>query len=53
MINKIFIIIISLFLLQNISNFTYAVDPNEIMINKKHEERARNISRKIKQSYNK
>ncbi len=48
MINKIFIIIISLFLLQNISNFTYAVDPNEIMINKKHEERARNISKNIR-----
>ena len=48
MINKIFIIIISLFLLQNISNFTYAVDPNEIMINKKYEKRARNISKNIR-----
>ena len=48
MINKIFIIIISICLIQFFSNNSYTVEPNEILKNPKQELRARNISKNIR-----
>ena len=48
MINKIFIIIISIFLIQFFSNNSYTVEPDEILQNQKQELRARNISKNIR-----
>ena len=48
MINKIFIIIISISLIQFFSNNSYAVEPDEILKNQKQELRARNISKNIR-----
>ena len=48
MINKIFIIIISICLIQFFSNNLYTVEPEEILVNQKEELRARNISKKIR-----
>ena len=48
MINKIFIIIISIFLIQFFSNNSYTVEPDEILQNQKQEFRARNISKNIR-----
>ena len=48
MANKTFIIIISVCLIQFFSNNSYAVDPDEVLENKKQELRARNISKKIR-----
>ena len=48
MINKIFIIIISICLIQFFSNNSYAVEPDEILKNQKQELRARNISKNIR-----
>ena len=41
-------IILTLCLMQLISNFTYAVEPDEILKNPKYELRARNISKNIR-----
>ena len=41
-------IILTLGLIQLISNFTYAVEPDEILKNPKYELRARNISKNIR-----
>ena len=46
--NKNFIIIITFFLIQLFYNNCYAVEPNEILENKSHELRARNISKNIR-----
>ena len=48
MINKTFIIIISIFLIQFLSNNSYTVEPDEILQNQKQELRARNISKNIR-----
>ena len=48
MINKIFIIIISICFVQFFSNNLYTVEPEEILVNQKEELRARNISKKIR-----
>ena len=41
------ILFISIVLLLT-SSFSYSVEPNEILVNQKHEERARNISKNIR-----
>jgi len=48
MINKTFIIIISICLIQFFSNNSYAVEPDEVLENQKQELRARNISKNIR-----
>ena len=48
MIKKTFIIFLSIFLIQFFSSNSYAVEPNEILENKKQEFRARNISKNIR-----
>ena len=48
MIKKTFIIFLSIFLIQFFSSNSYAVEPNEILENQKHEFRARNISKNIR-----
>ena len=48
MINKTFIIIISICLIQLFSNNSYTVEPDEILQNQKQEFRARNISKNIR-----
>ena len=45
---KFTLIIIAIFLTKLISNFSYAVEPNEILKNPKYESRARNISKNIR-----
>ena len=42
------LIIIAIFLTKLISNFSYAVEPDEILKNSKYESRARNISKNIR-----
>ena len=48
MINKTFIIIISICVIQFFSNNSYTVEPDEILENQKQELRARNISKNIR-----
>ena len=48
MINKTFIIVISIFLIQFFSNNSYTVEPDEVLENQKQELRARNISKNIR-----
>ena len=48
MINKTFIIIISICLIQFFSNNSYAVEPDEILENQRQELRGRNISKNIR-----
>ena len=48
MVKKIFIVILSICLIQFFSNNSYAVEPNEILENQKQELRARNISKNIR-----
>ena len=48
MINKTFIIIISICLIQFFSDNSYTVEPDEILENQKQELRARNISKNIR-----
>ena len=48
MINKTFIILLSICLIQFFSNNSYAVEPNEILKSQKQELRARNISKNIR-----
>ena len=48
MLNKTFIIIISICLTQFFSNNSYTVEPEEILENQKQELRARNISKNIR-----
>ena len=48
MIKKIFILIISVTCIQFFLNFSYAIDPEEILKNSKQETRARNISKNIR-----
>ena len=48
MIKKIFILIISVISIQFYLNFSYAIDPEEILRNSKQETRARNISKNIR-----
>ena len=48
MINKTFVIIISICLIQLFSNNSYTVEPDEVLENKKQELRARNISKNIR-----
>ena len=48
MINKTFIIIASIFLIQFFSNNSYTVEPDEILQNQKQELRARDISKNIR-----
>ena len=48
MINKTFIIIISICLIHFFSNNSYTVEPDEVLENKKQELRARNISENIR-----
>ena len=48
MIKKIFILIISVICIQFFLNFSYAIDPEEILKNSKQETRARNISKNIR-----
>jgi len=45
---KFILIIIIVYLAQLISNFSYAVEPDEILKNSKYESRARNISKNIR-----
>jgi len=45
---KFILIIITLCLMQLISNFSYAVEPDEILKNQKFELRARNISKNVR-----
>ena len=45
---KFIVIIITLCLMQLISIFSYAVEPDEILKNPKHELRARNISKNVR-----
>ena len=47
-INKIFVIIISICLIQFFSNNVYVVEPDEILKNQEQELRARNISKNIR-----
>ena len=46
--NKTFIIVISIFLIQFFLNNSYTVEPDEILENQKQELRARNISKNIR-----
>jgi cytochrome c-type biogenesis protein CcmH len=48
MINKIFVTLVSFLFFFNLLNISYAVEPNEIMKNKDHEIRARNISKNVR-----
>ena len=48
MINKTFVIIISICLIQFFSNNSYTVEPDEVLENQKQELRARNISKNIR-----
>jgi len=48
MIKKIFLIIISIFLIQFFPNNSFAVEPDEILHDQKQELRARNISKNIR-----
>ena len=48
MINKTFIIIISICLIQFFSNNSYTVEPDEVLKNQKQELRARDISKNIR-----
>ena len=48
MMNKTFIIVISIFLIQFFLNNSYTVEPDEILENQKQELRARNISKNIR-----
>ena len=48
MINKSFIMILFICLIQLFSNISYTVEPDEILENKKQELRARNISKNIR-----
>ena len=48
MVNKIFIIIVSIFLIQFSSNNSYTVEPDEILQDQKLELRARDISKNIR-----
>ena len=48
MVNRIFITIISICLIQFFSNNVYAVEPDEILKNQEQELRARNISKNIR-----
>ena len=48
MINRAFIIIISICLIQSFSNNSYTVEPDEILENQKQELRARDISKNIR-----
>ncbi len=48
MIKNAFIIFLSIFLIQSSLNNSYAVEPDEILDNKKQELRARNISKNIR-----
>ena len=48
MINKTFIIIISICLIQFFSNNSYAVEPDEVLENQKQELRARDISKNVR-----
>ena len=48
MINKTFIIIISICLIQSFSNNSYTVEPDEILKNQEQELRARNISKNVR-----
>ena len=48
MINKTFIIIISICLIQLLPNNSYTVEPDELLENQKQELRARNISKNIR-----
>ena len=48
MINKIFITVLSAFLIFSFSNNSHTVEPDEVMENQKHELRARNISKNIR-----
>ena len=48
MVNRVFIIIISICLIQFFSNNVYAVEPDEILKNQEQELRARNISKNIR-----
>ena len=48
MINKTFIIILSICLIQSFSNNSFTVEPDEILKNQKQELRARNISKNIR-----
>ena len=48
MIKKTFIIFLSICLIQFFSSNSYAVEPNEVLENKKQEFRARNISKNIR-----
>ena len=45
---KFILIIIAIFLTKLISNFSHAVEPEEILKNSKYESRARNISKNIR-----
>ena len=48
MINKTFIIIISIFLIQFFLNSSYTVEPDEVLENQKQELRARDISKNVR-----
>ena len=48
MINKSFIMILSICLIQFFSNISYTVEPDEVLKNKKQELRARDISKNIR-----
>ena len=48
MINKFFMIILSICIIQLFSNISYTVEPDEMLENKKQELRARNISKNIR-----
>tara|TARA_B100000029_G_C16886116_1_gene708573 strand:+ start:63 stop:470 length:408 start_codon:yes stop_codon:yes gene_type:complete len=48
MIKKIYIIILFIFFINSFSNTIYAIEPEEILLNKEEELRARNISKKIR-----
>ena len=48
MINKTFVIIISIFLIQLFSDNSFTVEPEEVLENQKQELRARNISKNIR-----
>jgi len=45
---KLILLVITISLTQSISNFSYAVEPDEILKNPKYELRARNISKNIR-----
>ena len=48
MINKTFVIIISIFLIQFFLNSSYTVEPDEVLENQKQELRARDISKNVR-----